>query len=357
MNRLANAAVIAACALGAVCLSLPALWLSLRPLAWALICAIALMLLTLQLHLPPVSFGLPTAVVVVLAIIWLIAASVATVAVLARMSVQRLVDDVVHGAFAVLTGTTLVVQLWLHWHWRAHGTVAAAAAAGTRPMTRPLRRYCIMGATRISVIVALLLAVGVVYGDVGEIQFVVSQPPPLIVWTSRGAVGYWCAGDVRNGSLAVLLAGFFAPEEQLAYIGNALAGYTRTCLFYRSGTGWSETQRTVGFEVGNPRSQRCTPGCTCSHAAALSCEHAPAAMRSLALLPLCQPQADADDMHAILTAEMDAAAVPTAARVAIVGGHSRGHISALTLKLRHAAAYARVLVLSLDGSYCGYALH
>ena len=66
-------------------------------------------------------------------------------------------------------------------------------------------------------------------------------------------------------------------------------------------------------------------------------------------------EADADDMAAILDAEFERAAVPPAARVAIAGGHSRGHISALTFKMRHAATYARVLVLSLDGSYCGYA--
>ena len=61
-------------------------------------------------------------------------------------------------------------------------------------------------------------------------------------------------------------------------------------------------------------------------------------------------------MKAVLDAEFAAFestnALSSDGRVAIVGGHSRGFLSAATFKLEYPSAYARVLVVGFDGAVC-----
>ena len=144
----------------------------------------------------------------------------------------------------------------------------------------------------------------------GRVISLAVYPPVDFVETPFGLVHYWCEGTVQNNTIMIFEAGFMAPGASLYWIQTGLAPYTRTCLYDRSGEGFSQVQEDVGFI------------------------------------------AEARNMKAVVDQEFTRAGVPVGSRNVVVGGHSRGFQSAARFRVDYNASYNRVLVVGIDGSTC-----
>lgn len=156
-----------------------------------------------------------------------------------------------------------------------------------------------------------LFAISVIVLDAfGRLVSLLVHPPVSFVDTPLGLIHYYCQGVVRNNTVMIFEAGFMGPSSSLFFIQDGLFPYTRTCLYDRSGEGWSQPQADVGF-IGEAR-----------------------------------------NMRAVLDQEFRRAGVEVGSRNVVVGGHSRGFQSAARFKVDYNDTYKRVLVVELDGSVC-----
>eukprot|EP00929_Paragymnodinium_shiwhaense_P077562 TRINITY_DN39953_c0_g1_i1.p1 TRINITY_DN39953_c0_g1~~TRINITY_DN39953_c0_g1_i1.p1 ORF type:complete len:554 (-),score=34.17 TRINITY_DN39953_c0_g1_i1:150-1811(-) len=247
----------------------------------------------------------------VVAMLWLLAAFLWSMACLHRMGYLLNApnpDDISDFIFALVTCGLLAVLLlpnaWLEHVWETdHSADSRGGSCGAAAccMLMPL-----------GLLLTLAVVPAVVWAAHGQIMLLLQRPPDDFVETPEGRIHYWCLGQPVNGSIAIFEAGFMLPAVGLRWVQQGLSGLTRTCLLDRSGMGYSQFQADVGF------------------------------------------RADARNMKAILDNEFQRLGVGNAThgRIAIVGGHSRGAATASRFKVDYNRSYDRVLVVSLDGSYC-----
>eukprot|EP00322_Chrysochromulina_rotalis_P014273 CAMPEP_0115853880 /NCGR_PEP_ID=MMETSP0287-20121206/13731_1 /TAXON_ID=412157 /ORGANISM="Chrysochromulina rotalis, Strain UIO044" /LENGTH=438 /DNA_ID=CAMNT_0003307969 /DNA_START=679 /DNA_END=1995 /DNA_ORIENTATION=- len=136
--------------------------------------------------------------------------------------------------------------------------------------------------------------------------------------TGKTCVAYACEGDIRNNSIVLIVGGFGGVSYSYFFYYHEMQSVTRTCAYDPRGTGWSSY---VGpFDYGFV--------------------------------------ADAADVDAVLSKEMEIAAIPKRDAVAILVAHSRGTLVATKFKAQHDASsetpddWGRIVIISLDGSTC-----
>jgi len=133
---------------------------------------------------------------------------------------------------------------------------------------------------------------------------------------TRGPGGNWihyfCKGEPSNGTIVVMEPGYMVPSHALYWMQLYLSTKTYVCIIEVSGVGRSQTEQDVSF------------------------------------------YADASNIKAVFDTEFDRLDIPVDRRVAVVMGHSRGHISAITFYSHFAHEYKDCRVVSLDGSDCYY---
>ena len=318
MTTLSTRPLVCLLILSGLSFSVPVIVLSQHSLGWVVALMVVMIVMLLTRQRPRGGAALSFYVT---ASVWLVASALSTLTSAGRLIFEPapLTDDILDLAFAIATATSIVVLL----------RIAFMRLPRKRPRPPVRWRCCHLARTAVArglSLLCMLLGVTVVYGAGWELSALASAPrAPMRIQTSRGAIAYWCEGEPRHGAIAVLLGGFMASDQSMAWVQQELAAsVTRTCVLYRSGTGWSQRQPSVGFGE------------------------------------------DAADVKAVLDAEFDrrdrgeaasggvargGAEVP---RIAIVGGHSRGFISAASFKRSHAHAYERVLLVSLDGRCDGF---
>ncbi|CAE7237410.1 unc-89, partial [Symbiodinium necroappetens] len=151
----------------------------------------------------------------------------------------------------------------------------------------------------------VVLGISLVGQVVGLLMYLATVPKPE--YTETG-IAYWCLGE-PNKSLVVLEPGYLASPGTLYFVQHELAKATRACIYDPVGT---------GFSAG----------------------HAPS-FRS-----------DAAAMKDVVNAELATHADSDSWQI-VVGGHSRGHLTACRFWLDYSNLYDRLAVLGFDGSHCG----
>ena len=305
-------------------------------IAWSLVCLASSTGLAVHAY----SIGvlqsmpsLPRCLALLLAGAWLATALMASLALIARLCMAPSnVDDVWDAIFSLATCLVLGTMIT----WLRNRVVLARYEAGApkrsamrcarnrscgRPCCCCFDPFCSRVLAAVGVL-SLLIVVATVFDAGASLSEQAARRGPALEFAyvsspSRAAVHYWCQGVVRNDTIAIFEGGYMLPDPGLDWVQRDLsARYTRVCLFDRPGTGYSQRQTHVGFV------------------------------------------ADADAMRGILDREFsrfgrrDAPAGSRPPRRVIVGGHSRGFLSAATFHARHANAFDKVLVVSLDGSWC-----
>ena len=244
---------------------------------------------------PPSVFG------TLLLFLWLLgSASVATsfFAVLVAAGFNR--DE-----FTDLLGSLAVTTLTIvHMRWRSGLQVEPSKTPPPESSALSAALQCCGGG------LALFAGVVMVLDGFGRITSLLVHPPVSFVNTPLGAIHYYCEGTVTNNTVMIFEAGFMGPSSSLFFIQEGLKHYTRTCLYDRSGEGYSQAQEDVGF-IGEAR-----------------------------------------NMKAVLDEEFTKAGVAVGSRNVVVGGHSRGFQSAARFKVDYNDTYKRVLGVEMDGSAC-----
>lgn len=154
---------------------------------------------------------------------------------------------------------------------------------------------------------AIIVCVDAVWGMWGLVAY---GPQSVVRVIGGPRINYWCEGSVQGNAIILLEPGYMGPAPMMYWFLQGLAPITRTCLYDQAGVGWSSEQSTYSFRD------------------------------------------DARNMKAVIDAEFEIAAVPAEQRIAVVGGHSRGFVSASTFKQVYDDLYRRVLVIGLDGARC-----
>jgi len=151
----------------------------------------------------------------------------------------------------------------------------------------------------------VVLGISLVGQVVGMLMYLATVPRPEYTET---AIAYWCLGE-PNKSLVVLEPGYLASPGTLYFVQHELAKTTRVCMYDPVGTGFS------GGHAPNFRS-------------------------------------DAAAMKDVVNAELSKHAGSDSWQI-VVGGHSRGHLTACRFWLDYSSFYDRLAVLGFDGSHCG----
>eukprot|EP00747_Dinoflagellata_sp_TGD_P166509 gnl/TRDRNA2_/TRDRNA2_189392_c0_seq1.p1 gnl/TRDRNA2_/TRDRNA2_189392_c0~~gnl/TRDRNA2_/TRDRNA2_189392_c0_seq1.p1 ORF type:complete len:569 (+),score=92.36 gnl/TRDRNA2_/TRDRNA2_189392_c0_seq1:73-1779(+) len=178
----------------------------------------------------------------------------------------------------------------------------------------PPQRCCCRCLGCTATLLATILAFSAVVDAVWGMHALAAYGPQNFAYTEDGVrLNYYCEGAVRSDAIIVLEAGWMEPSPALYWIVKGLAvSTTRTCTLDVSGTGWSSLPESYGF------------------------------------------QDDAHNMKAVLDAEFEAAGLSGAAqrRVVVVGGHSRGAVTADTFKWIYENEYSGIVGFEFDGSIC-----
>ena len=295
--------------------------------------------------------SVPRWLVLVLALAWGIAGALAAASRAARLAAAPSnADDLTDLLFSLCC--LLSMSVAISWLTRpqiklAYAMRARAHTCARRTTERPTCCCCCCElCCAVLSSLAIALALLACFDAAATLARLASQPVGEFVYLDRGegggryAIHYWCDGAVRHDAIAVLEAGFMMPDPGMAWFQAGLAQrLTRTCVFDRAGFGLSQrAYPDVGF-AADARAMR----------AVLEREFEAHERGSLA----AAQQAEAAGAPANATsAAASAAASVGGKRVAIVGGHSRGHLSAVRFHLDQRHAYSRVLVVSIDGSSC-----
>eukprot|EP00913_Durusdinium_trenchii_P009993 g9379.t1 len=120
-------------------------------------------------------------------------------------------------------------------------------------------------------------------------------------------VAYWCLGE-PNSSIIVLEPGYMSVSATLFFIQQNLAKTTRVCIYDPLGVGFSDGFGMIGFK------------------------------------------SDAMAMKSVVDTELARAG---GGLQVVVGGHSRGHLTACRFAVDYGHSYGGVSVLGFDGSWCG----
>ena len=243
----------------------------------------------------------PSVFATMLLFLWLLACATATTSFFAVLVAAGFNRD----EFTDLLGSLAVTILTIvHMRWRSEREVEPSKTPPPESSSLSAVSQCCCGGLALFGIVVILL------DGFGRITSLLVHPPVSFVNTPLGAIHYYCEGTVTNNTVMIFEAGFMAPSSTLFFVQEGLKHYTRTCLYDRSGEGFSQAQEDVGF-IGEAR-----------------------------------------NMKAVLDEEFNKAGVATGDRNVVVGGHSRGFQSAARFKVDYDASYNRVVVVELDGATC-----
>ncbi|CAJ1407142.1 unnamed protein product [Effrenium voratum] len=151
----------------------------------------------------------------------------------------------------------------------------------------------------------VLLGISLTAQVLGMLVYLANSSRPA--YTESG-IAYWCQGE-PNASLVVLEPGYLASPGSLYFVQQALAQTTRACTYDPVGTGFSAGHAS-GF------------------------------------------RSDAVAMKDVVDSEL-AQHEGSDSWLVVVGGHSRGHLTACRFWVDFVSFYERLAVLGFDGSYCG----
>ena len=132
---------------------------------------------------------------------------------------------------------------------------------------------------------------------------------------AEACISYRCEGEIRNGTVVIIVNGFAASAPQYWFLRDTLRHETRTCTYDSRGSGWSTWPGRI---IDSPFGFR----------------------------------ADAMDVRSVLSAEFELAAISPSRRTAVLAAHSRGFLVSVRFHAEYAQEFGRVVVVSYDAARC-----